>query len=66
MSKTDCDACRHGSRHNALDGESRAILKTWAGSEVSTVENRERYWTYFTCAKNTFSITDACGKFLKR
>lgn len=66
MKKTDCDQCKHGSRHNALDSEGRAILKSWAGSEVSTVLNSERYWTYFVCAKNTFSITLPCGKFVKR
>lgn len=67
MKKNSCDDCKHGSRHLALDSDDKPIPKDWSvfiGSipEVDAV----KFWTYFVCSKNTFSITDNCSKFQKR
>lgn len=67
MKKTDCDMCKFGSRHYALDSDNKQIPKDWseykndAPKEVDAVN----YWTYFTCSKKVFSITDNCNKFQK-
>lgn len=57
MKKTDCEVCKHGSRHPALDANGVPVPRDWVSSKES--------WTYFVCAKNTFSITDNCNKFQK-
>lgn len=55
--KSDCDNCKHGSRHPALDSAGIPVPKDWVASK--------EFWTYFVCAKNTFSITSPCSKFVK-
>lgn len=66
--KSNCDSCKHGSRHLALDQEQNPIPKDWSefAGPVPVDVDSTKFWTYFVCAKNTFSITDVCGKFNKR
>lgn len=65
--KSDCELCKHGSRHLALNVDGNPIPKDWSaytGSMPVDVDN-QKFWTYFVCAKNTFSITSICSKFIK-
>lgn len=67
MKKTECEVCKHGKRHYCLDEAGDLIPKdwsTWNGIIPNGVDSTN-YWTYFVCAKNTFSITDNCNKFQK-
>lgn len=66
MKKTDCDACKHGSRHLALTTDGQPIPRDWSKFSGSMPKvDSTKFWTYFVCAKNTFSITDNCNKFQK-
>jgi hypothetical protein len=66
MKKTDCEVCKHGSRHLALNTNGQPIPKDWSEFTGPMPEvDSTKFWTYFVCAKNTFSITDNCNKFQK-
>lgn len=66
MKKTDCEVCKHGSRHLALNSDGFPIRKDWSDYKGPMPEvDQVKFWTYFVCAKNTFSITDNCNKFQK-
>lgn len=63
-SGSDCDNCKHGSRHYALDTDGNPIPKDWSNfTKVPMELDQNNFWTYFVCAKNTFSITDKCQKY---
>lgn len=68
MAKTDCNDCKHGSRHYALDALGNPIPKDWSEYKDNAPEmiDQVNFWTYLVCAKNTFSITSACNKFARK
>ena len=68
VKKTNCEVCKHGSRYLALNNDGMPIPKDWSEfiGSIPTEVDATKFWTYFVCAKNTFSITDNCNKFQKR
>lgn len=62
---TDCEVCRHGSRHNCPNVNGNPIPKDWGpwNESMGKKVDSKKFWTYFVCKKNTFSISSPCNKF---